>query len=355
MKIIMAAGGSGGHIFPALSVAQELKKNNHDIIFVGAFGALQNKIEQDFPVIPISVKGFSLSPKRFFSSIFLMFKAIGESLRIIRESKPDVIAGFGSYSAFAVVAAGILKGCPTLIHEQNVLPGRANHLLSKCAAKIAITFKESEKYFPKAKTVLTGCPSHAKSSPLSKEELLTKYGLMPGLPVILVFGGSQGSRHVNEEFVKAAKILKEKMNFQVVHLSGEHDKAVLKKMYAELKITHFLSSFLDTMGEVYQISDLVIGRAGAVSVTEIGIFLRPAVLIPYPYAGGHQKENAKILEKTGLARILEEKNLSAELFAEMIYELLKNETIREDVKQNINKIVFADAAMRIAKEIENLK
>ena len=215
MKILIAAGGSGGHVFPALSVAQELRKNNHEILFITTRGvAMEKIIQKGFKSAIISARGVSLkTPLAFFIALSCMIKAFIESLTVILCFRPQRVVGFGGYGAFPALFAAALLRYPTLIHEQNVVPGRANHILASIVSKVAISFKESREYFSTHKTVFAGCPCRTKSTHSSNEEIFKKFHFDNSQRTILVLGGSQGSHKINEEFLKTANLLKNEMAF----------------------------------------------------------------------------------------------------------------------------------------------
>ncbi len=356
MRILIATGGSGGHIFPALHVAEKLKAGGHEVTFVTTPGKVtQAIVGRGFPVRMISSRGFSLkSPASFFMSLGCMGIALVQSLKILIAVKPQRVVGFGGYGAFPVVLMGALIKRPTLIHEQNVIPGRANRVLAKFAGRIALSFRESEKYFPSEKTVFTGCPCRMRTAGLNKESLFKKFGLESSRVTILVLGGSQGSRRINTEFLAAAPLLKNEIAFQAIHVSGESGYPSLKEQYARLKIPHHLSDFLNNIDEAYEIADLVISRSGAVTVCEIAAFSLAAILIPYPYAGGHQKENAKILEKEKTACMIEENNLSAEVLKNTVLKILKENMSKDEIARRLAHVIAFDSAQKIAHEIETL-
>ena len=357
MKILIATGGSGGHVFPALCVAQELKKNNHQIIFAGTSGAITKKIEENgFDLAVLSSKGVSFaSVNSFFVSIFYMMKAMVQSFSLLKDLKPDVVVGFGGYGAFPVLLVSSLLRYPTLIHEQNVVPGRANRILSKVVRKIAISFEKSRKYFPLSKTALTGCPCRSEKKQLTKEELLKKFNLQNNRFTILVLGGSQGSHRINQEFLKVAPLLKKDLEFQVIHLTGGQDCDDLKKKYDDIDIPVSLFSFLDEIEEAYRITDLVVSRAGAVTIFEIALFGLQAILIPYPFAKGHQRENAKILCDTNVAKMIEEKDLSTEKLKGEILNMALDKIPKDKIVQQTRNFFFPDAAVRLTNEITLLR
>lgn len=353
MKIILATGGSGGHIFPAIKTAQVLKEEGHEVVFVGALGDNEEKIKQKgFQTANLSAQGLQFSPRAVVSFGFALARSLKEAGTLLGQIKPSVICGFGSYASFAVVSMGKLRGNRTMIHEQNVLPGKANRVLSGIVDKVAISFNESRPFFKPSKTVLTGCPAHTKRPAASRSEILRRFSLHENRKTILIIGGSQGSRRINNEILGALEMLKAKIPLQVIHLSGGADYARLQENYKSLDIPHSLFPFLDDMESAYSITDCVVSRAGAATVSEILAFEVPAVLIPYPYAGGHQKENAGVLVSLGLARMIEEKDLIPMRLAEVITWALNKKGNLEST--NPLSATTQQAAQNLAHEIISL-
>jgi len=301
MKIVMATGGSGGHIFPALKVANELKQRGHDLVFVGSFFTKEEKnLPNDFWMARIKKDGFSLenldsiglSRKNIFQSflwMFLMLRAVLFCLRFLKRNQMEAVIGFGGYGSFPAVCAARLLKIPTMIHEQNVIPGKANIFLSQFVNKIAISFEETRKYFHgrrNKKVVITGCPCNGSGGRANREQVLKSFGLKQKF-TIFVLGGSQGSHRVNTFFVQCATELSKEIDFQVIHVCGKKDYSFLKEEYQKQGIPFTLFEFLDKIEDAYSVSDLIISRAGAVTIFEIAAFAIPAILIPYPFAQVH--------------------------------------------------------------------
>ncbi len=353
MKIVLAASGRGGHLFPALYVAEALRKEKNEVMFVGSFGQGQEYIRKyGFISQEISTQGFSLKhPFRFLKSFFLMIQASFSSIRILRQFKPNAVAGFGGYGSFPVVIAASLLRIPTLIHEQNVIPGKANRVLAGIAQKIAISFKQSKKYFTGNKVVLTGCPCHEPVQEIKKEEIYNAFRLENNKITILVIGGSQGSRRINQEALEMAKILKGQLEFQMIHVTGASDYAMLKEQYALLNVPYALFEFLPNIEEAYSICNLIIARAGAVTVAEIIKFRLPAILIPYPYAAGHQRQNASVLEEQGVATVIEEKDLASIQLKNAVIKCLEKFRLDKDWLKHFAGIVPDNPATHLSQEI----
>jgi UDP-N-acetylglucosamine--N-acetylmuramyl-(pentapeptide) pyrophosphoryl-undecaprenol N-acetylglucosamine transferase len=355
MKIIIGTGGSGGHIFPALRVASQLKREGHEIFFVGVFKTFREKIAaQGYAVNEISAIGLSKkTPIVLLKFCFYMFKGIIESFRILKEIKGDAVLGFGGYGSFPVLFAACCMRFPTMIHEQNVYPGRANRLLSRMVKRIAISFAGTKKYFPSDKTVLTGCPSCFDGKEYDRNEIFKGFGLNADKYTILVLGGSQGSHRINMEFSKSISILKEALDFQFIHISGQKDFDALQNAYSQITIPYYLCSFLEEIDKAYIISHLAVSRAGAVTVAELTSFGIPAVFVPYPHAGGHQKTNASVLMDKGFAAIIEEDVLTSDKLKDAVI-LLKDKKIKE-ARTLSSAEVNANVSEYLAKEIVELK
>lgn len=351
MKILIATGGSGGHLFPALKVASKFTERKCEVFFIGAFGADIDRVRQKgYKAKSLDVKGI-LGQKIFMKikSIFMQFKAIIDSACFIWECKPDLILGFGGYGSFPAVIAGCLLRCKTMIHEQNVIPGKANKLLSVFVDKIAVSFEQSRKYFPEKKTVVTGCPVAANLQLTNRISDLSEFGFESSRKTVLIFGGSQGSARINRDAFNAVSNLSKEMPIQAFHVTGNKDYDVLVEEYNQLNIPHVVFKFFEPMNKAYQLADLVIARAGASTVTELAIFKKKSILIPYPYAGNHQIYNALILSEKGLAQIIEEESLSSSNLKRKMIQLLN-----EEDNLNFDQLVYHDADSRLVNEAMNL-
>ncbi len=350
MKMLLATGGSGGHIYPALRVAEELNAAGHEVIFAGKFGVFKSVIqEKNFCIFETLVGGWS---GRSFFEIwrcgYFLVRSLFQAKKFLGDVKVDGIIGFGSYASFPFVFMGSLAGLPVLLHEQNVRPGKANRCLTPFARKVAISFKASEAYFPTEKTVLTGCPCPIPDRTLSREELYKRFQLESGRLTILVFGGSQGSRTVNQVFLDSISLVKDPRPIQVIHLTGSNDYEWVKARYLAFSIPCYVQPFSKEIMKLYACADLVICRAGAVTITEIVTLQKKTVMIPYPHADGHQSENAWQLIEFPMFRKLEEKALSAQTLADAVMALAQLSVEDEDWKRVKEKLFFPNAAQGIA-------
>ena len=354
MKILIATGGTGGHIFPAIETAKALKVRGHQVSFAGVLGSAESKIKAlDFPVFPLAAKG--LNDRSFLGWInfgSIMSQAVFKSFGVIRKSAPDKIIGFGGYGAFPVVMAGALMRRHVLIHEQNVIPGKANTLLSKMVKKVAISFEGSRKYLDGAKLVWTGCPCHHSALP-TRSEGLNAFGLEENKKTIVLLGGSQGSQKLNEIFFELMKDMPS-ANYQAIHMTGQKDFPLYEERYHQAKLTVKVHAFINNIAQAYAAADLVIARAGAATVSELGLLGLPAVLVPYPFAGNHQKYNADVLAKVEAAIIVEQKDLSKTSLKEAVTRMLFANFSRQDIMKKTKGLFQTDAALQLALVTEGL-
>jgi len=354
MKILIATGGTGGHIFPAIETAKALRVRGHQVSFAGVLGVNEDKIKAlGFPVFSLSARG--LNDRSFlewlnFGSI--MSQAVFRSFGVVRKSAPDKIIGFGGYGAFPVVMAGSLMRCPVLIHEQNVVPGKANTLLSKVVKKVAISFEGSRKYLDPAKVVWTGCPCHHSTIP-SKSESLCAFGLEENKKTMVLLGGSQGSQRLNEIFFELMKDISP-VHFQAIHMTGPRDFPLYEARYREANLPVKAYAFINNIGGAYAAADIIIARAGAATVSELGILGLAAVLVPYPFAGNHQKYNADVLADKGAALIVEQKDLTKSSLKDAVTRMLSSNFSREDILKKTQGLFQTDAALQLALVAEGL-
>lgn len=354
MKILIATGGTGGHIFPAIETAKALRVRGHQVSFAGVLGSAEDKIKAlDFSVFSLSAQG--LTDRSFkgwlqFSSI--MFQAVYRSFGVVQKCAPDKIIGFGGYGAFPVVMAGVLMRVPVLIHEQNVIPGKANTLLSKFVKKVAISFEGSRKYFDPAKAVWTGCPCHYSAAP-TRPEGLAAFGLEANKKTIVLIGGSQGSKKLNEIFFELMKDMPP-IYFQAIHMTGPGDFPLYEAKYREANLPVKVYPFINNISHAYAAADIIIARAGAATVTELGLLGLAAVLVPYPFAGNHQKYNADVLADCGAALIVEQKDLTKASLRQAVDHMLFSNFSRGDILKKTHGSFQTDAALQLALVTEGL-
>lgn len=358
-KILIATGGTGGHIYPALVTARELMRRGVEVVFIGAFGSSEEKVrDAGFACIPISASGFvSRGVVQKITAVGSMAVALCRCIGIVRRIRPDAILGFGGYSSFPAVAASILCGVPSMLHEQNAFPGEANKLLGKFVRRVAVGFKDALPCFSSKKVVWTGNPLRLFDVSIPRAEAHAELGLDPSLCTILVFGGSQGSRAINGNVADVFADAPGGAGFQVIHITGKNDFAQVKDRYRALGVKALVREYMDHIALAYAAADLVVGRSGAGTVTELGLLGVPAVLIPYPGARDHQKYNARVLERLGTASIIEEKSLRQGTLRDKIFAQLRRDddgALRAGNRGKLKDDFVSDGAERLCDELLRL-
>ncbi|MDR1696401.1 MAG: undecaprenyldiphospho-muramoylpentapeptide beta-N-acetylglucosaminyltransferase [Endomicrobium sp.] len=313
-NIIIAASGTGGHIYPGISLAKEFKDNGYNVTFFISNNEASANIMKNsgFEFITFNLsgmpRGFSI---RFFSFAFKLFCSFIKSLKMIYKIKPSAVIGTGGYISVPSVAAAKMLGAKTFLHEQNSLPGAANKLLNRIADMTFISFKGSEKYFAR-KTFFSGYPVRKDIFSVSKEEALRKFGFESGVLTLLVFGGSLGALKINETAFEASKELASKEKIQVLHITGSKGYEEINGKVRNLP-WYKAFCYMHDIQYAYAASDIAVCRAGAGTVFELKTLNKPAVLIPYPHAAdNHQFYNAEEIKKDGFVEVIEEKNLTPE-------------------------------------------
>ena len=286
-----------------------------DVHFVVRKGDLGRSVleREGFSVFEIAGQGL---PRKFspalFSFPFKLLQGWFQTCRLLKDQRPAAVIGMGGYLSFPVLLAARLSGIFTLIHEQNVLPGLTNRLLSRIVTSVALSFKESEPYFPSAKRWIAGLPVRDEIGKIDAAAARRALDITTPAPVILVFGGSQGAHRLNVRMVEALRELAENpIAFQVVHISGEKNYDSLKKLYEGVSFQYRVMAYCHQMAEAYAAAHVIVCRSGASTIAELQQAHRPAILVPFPYASGnHQFYNAKVLSDVGAAKIIEEKNMN---------------------------------------------
>ncbi|MCD5401704.1 undecaprenyldiphospho-muramoylpentapeptide beta-N-acetylglucosaminyltransferase [candidate division NPL-UPA2 bacterium] len=327
LKVVIVAGGTGGHLFPGLAVARKLREKEKDseVIFIGRKKGWEAEIvpREGFKFISISAGGWlGKSPVRRICSIMEALAGFFQSFFILRRLHPGMVMGMGGYVAGPFVLAASLLGFPTIIHEQNLVPGFTNRILSRFVNEIELSFPESSRFFPRGRVRVTGNPV--------REEIWRTRGSgrkSKSKRTLLVMGGSRGAHRINLVLAEAIRSLKGKMSsWQIIHLSGREDCDLMVRTYKKAEMEAVVYPFLHCMEEAYQEADLVVARAGATTVAEIMACGLPAILIPYSLATEHhQEENARWLERKGAAITIRERELTGERLAETILSLMVDE------------------------------
>jgi len=357
MQILIALGGTGGHIYPGLALGEKLRSRNNQVILVGKKGGIGERIARESGFSFFHIVGEGLVRKfslKVFPFLAKLFQGFFQSMQIFRSFRPDVVVGIGGYLTFSLILAARISRISCAIHEPNVLPGLANRVLARIVDRIMVSFKETEKYFPPGKTFLTGSPVRQSILNYPRSEGLRKLDLVEGKKNILVFGGSQGARSINLAMVKALNFLNPlEKKIQIIHIVGIEQFSEIKEKYEKKNYSARVLPYLLHMEHAYSCCDLVISRSGASTIAEIIAKGLPSILIPYPYAtGGHQKANANLLSKRGGCLLIEDSRLTGELLADVIIRLIEDEAELRRIAENTRRLSIDDAATKMADLIE---
>ena len=355
LKVIIAGGGTGGHIFPAVAIANALKKIDPaiDILFVGAKGKMEmEKIpEAGFPIIGIDIAGYNRSS--LIKNISLPYKLVQsyfQVTKILKSFNPDAVIGVGGYSTFPVLRLAQTKKIPTFIHEANSLPGKSNLMLAKRASRIFAPSEGMEKYFAAERIIVSGNPVRdIFSKNISKEEALNFFGLKPGIKTVLVIGGSLGAKSINTIIEENIDIFK-KNNLQLIWQTGKEFAGNAARAEEE-RTNIWTNAFINQMEYAYAAADVVIARAGAMTVAEICVVRKPAIFVPYPFAAeDHQTSNSLFLTKKNAAMMVADKDVKTLLIPTLL-ELINNEEKIKEIENNISRVNNKKADEIIATEI----
>ena len=354
-RIIIAGGGTGGHIFPALAIAAALKKQQPgiEILFVGAKGKMEmDKIpEAGYKIIGLTIAGYNRSS--LIRNITLPVKLAQSFLQvtgILRSFKPSAVVGVGGYSSYPVLRLAQARKIPTFIHESNSLPGKSNIMLGKRATKVFVAIEGMEKYFPANKISITGNPVRSIfSEKISKEQALDFFGLKPGLKTVFVMGGSLGARSINETIEKNIDVFK-KNNLQLIWQTGKLYAAQAAKAEEE-KNNIWTNAFITQMEYAYAAADVVVARSGAMTISELSVVGKAAVFVPYPFASeDHQAVNALALVNKHAALMIRDEEVKTKLISTLLNLVHDDKQIHE-LETNISKMGNTEADKTIANEI----
>jgi UDP-N-acetylglucosamine--N-acetylmuramyl-(pentapeptide) pyrophosphoryl-undecaprenol N-acetylglucosamine transferase len=362
MKIMIAGGGTGGHIYPALSFlkfVQKLKPKTQ-VLYVGTKKGLESKIvpEAGVPFKTIKVQGFrrSLTWKNL-QTIYLFLESVKQSKILIKNFKPDIVLGMGGYVAGSVLYAAANLNIPTIIHEQNSVPGITNKILNYYVDKVAISFRCVERSFSKGKVVFTGNPRAQEVADTGKSDILKVYDLDPRCLTVVIFGGSRGALKINQALVEALPQFAEK-NYQVLYASGEryYEEFQGKFQQAEMQMKNIrIVPYIKQMAEVLANVDLMVGRAGATSIAEMTSLGLPGILIPSPFVtSDHQTKNAQSLVNVGAVKKIADQDLNGERLVAAIDDILLNSKLCKQMAAASKGEGVPDAAQRLLDVVEKL-
>ncbi|MFO8192653.1 MAG: undecaprenyldiphospho-muramoylpentapeptide beta-N-acetylglucosaminyltransferase [Bacillota bacterium] len=353
MRIMIGGGGTGGHIYPALALARYAREADSDnkILFVGSKTGLENKIipSSGFKLVTIHARGFQRSLKQIGAVIGDLFKGLRESGRIIDQFRPDVVLGTGGYVAAPLVMAALMKKYPTVIHEQNALPGLTNRRLARYVSMVCISYAETKSRLPRSShIVLTGNPRASEVGVISREEGCRQFGLDPAAKMVLIYGGSRGALKLNREVIAYLKAGFLPQEISLIYVTGEiYHREVLGEL-GSLPERVKLFPYLEEMPAALAAADLAVTRSGATTLAEITAIGLPAILIPSPnVVSNHQYYNARVLADAGAAVLIEEKDFDCLKLKKEIDILVNNPEILTDMSKRSSELGLTDAAEKI--------
>ncbi|MFA6752977.1 MAG: undecaprenyldiphospho-muramoylpentapeptide beta-N-acetylglucosaminyltransferase [Bacilli bacterium] len=356
MRIIITAGGTGGHIYPALAIINKINEldKNSEILYIGTHNRMEKEIvpKAGYKYEEIEIYGFSKSLiRRNFKNIKLIIKAKKKCLNIMKEFKPDVVVGVGGYVTFPVIMVAHKLGIKTFIHEQNSIPGKSNRILGKYVDKIGVSFKDSMRYFDSNKCIFTGNPS-SESAKSIKAISKTKYGLSRKNKSIVIVQGSLGSTTINNKMKEFLTVIDDE-DYDVLYITGKntYEEYVKNKFSKNVRIIDYVPDLPALMKDV----DLIISRAGAGTISELAALEKPNILIPSPFvANNHQYYNALSINDAKAGEMIEEKDLTAYNLKAKINKILKNKDYYHEMQNNLKKISINNSSTIIYNELKNL-
>ena len=369
MKVIIAAAGTGGHINPGIAIANIIEKNypNSDIRFIATGKKLEEDLISKGGYKSYAIEAYGFSKKITLTNIkknIKTLKGFKQARKILEEFKPDIVIGTGGYICGAVISSAHKLGIPTLLHESNAYPGLAIRLLSKKADTILVGIEEAKNALKKAKRVVyTGTPTKVKPLNLSESEknrIISELGVSSSLPIVLVFGGSQGAKRINDCIVDIIKT-KKNTNYQIVWSTGNEQFEIIKEELSKdnidinsIKNTKIMP-YIYNMAEVMSVSSLVVARSGALTLTELALLGKPAIFIPLPSStANRQEDNARVFEKNGAAKIILNNEVTGENLNNTINEVISDKNVLENMSLSSKGLAIYDVDDRILNEIKRL-
>ncbi len=369
MRVIIAAAGTGGHINPGLAIANKIKEKekNSEIMFIGTSRGIENDLVPRAGYELKTIEAYGISRKISFETLknnLKTIKGFSQAKKIIKEFKPDVVIGTGGYICGGTISAAHKLGIPTVIHESNAYPGKATKLLEKKLTKILLGFSDSEKYFKdKSKVITTGTPTKVKEQNISladKQKILKNFELSINMPTVLVFGGSQGAKAINDAMID---LIKEKRNkeYQIIWAAGQKQYEVIKEELNKygININNIKNAkilpYIYNMSEIMNMVDIVVARSGAMTITEISLVGKPAIFIPLPSrSANRQIDNANVLAKLGAAKIILNDEVNGDNLNQKIIEMIKDPNELKQMGMRAKKIAKYDVEEKIYEEIKKI-
>lgn len=363
MKVIIAAAGTAGHINPGLAIANKIKKEepNSEIVFIGTNRGLENDLIPRAGYKLEQIEAYGLG-KNMLNN-FKTFKGIFQAKKIIEKFNPDIVIGAGGYICGPVIIAAHMKKKPTVIHESNAFPGKAVKLLAGITDTVLVSFEEAKKKISKAKKiVLTGTPIKVPEilTDIRKKEILNELGLEEKLPIVLIFGGSQGAKKINEAVIELL-LKNNKLNYQIILSAGakQYDNVMKSIEASNVDISKIgnikILPYIYNMQEVEQVADILVCRSGATTIAEISVIGKPAIFIPLPnVSNDHQTYNAKVLADINAAKIIKNEELTGATLDKSINYMISDISKLKEMGEKAKKLAILDAEDRIYEEIKKL-
>lgn len=356
MRVIISAGGTGGHIYPALAIINKIKEKepNSEFLYIGTHNRMEKDIvpKHGIPFETIEIYGFNRKKlHKNIKTINCFMKAIKKCKKLIKEFNPDIVIGVGGYVTGPVIYSAKKLGYKTFIHEQNSIPGKANMFLSKYADRIGVSFKSTVKEFPEYKTIFTGNPCSENAIELPAIEK-SKFGLSANKPLVLFVMGSLGSSRVNDFLMKTMSAFQNK-NYEILYVTGanEYEKLKDSKLPSNVKMV----PYIENMTRIMKKTDILVSRAGASTLSEIIALQVPSILIPSPYVpDNHQYKNALDLVNKNAAVLIEEKNLKGDILVQTIDKMLQDKSELQNMKKNLEELSIPHSATKIYDVINEL-
>lgn len=369
MRVIIAAAGTGGHINPGIAIANKIKQEQpgSEIIFVGTTRGLENDLvpKAGYELRTIDAYGFSKKISvQNMKNMIKTVKGLGQAKKIVQDFKPDLVIGMGGYICGAVITAAHKANIPTMLHESNAYPGRAVKMLSKKVDTIMVAFEDTKKNLAKCKNVVvTGTPTKVKDLKLTdeqKEEKIKELGLTPIKPVILVFGGSQGAKKINDVICDIVKNDKYRI-YQIIWATGQTQYDIIKEDLAQagMDIDNLegvkVLPYIYNIEEMWNIADVVVCRSGAITVTEAATVGKPTIFIPLPSVGkNRQYDNAAVLEKLGAAKIILNEDVTNPILNQIIENICYDKAKLQKMGDKARQIAFENVEDKIYEEIKKV-
>ncbi len=358
MKVAIAGGGTGGHLFPALAVAEVMLERGHEpLIFISEKDidalATRDRTEFRFEKLPGIGMPKLLSPA-IFGFIKRFREGVGAVRAIYKKFQPDAVLGMGGFTSTAPIYAGMRRKIPTFVHESNAIPGKANKLNARMTDAVLLGFEDCANFFPRSRCEITGTPIRKSlMQRVPKADAVAAFGLENSRKTLLVMGGSQGAHGINESIIKSLPLLKN-LPLQIIHLTGAEDEQPAMANYRRENVPAHVAAFCHRMEEAYSAADFAISRSGAASLSELSHFGLPSLLIPFPHAAeNHQALNAEIFERQNAAVVIEQSKITPEFLAEKIRWMLDQPARLQTMSERVRRLAPDDAAARVVDVIEH--